>query len=227
MIVGMMLAINANAYACSCAPPPPPQKALADSAAVFVGTVESIECEEGTKTVVLVVETAWKGVADGKGKLIVRTSSSGAACGFGFRERESYLVYAGRDDAGLSTNLCTRTRHLTQAAGDIEELNRIAARAPADAKPRACRGGCGFGRIPVVADEDQAKARMLQWIKDNNRNAEWKEINNGAPVTEKQLLVKTEPSDPRLWQVAVQFSKGGSFGLHIVKETGEILLPED
>ncbi|GDX09608.1 hypothetical protein LBMAG57_13800 [Verrucomicrobiota bacterium] len=76
-------------------------------------------------------------------------------------------------------------------------------------------------------DEVAARRLMLKWIKDNNRDAEWKDINGGAPITAEQILIKAEPTLPHLWQVTVRFKKGGSFGLHIEKATGRILVPVD
>ena len=81
----------------------------------------------------------------------------------------------------------------------------------------------------VVGAPDEAAARrlMLKWIKDNNRDADWKDSNGGAPITAEQVQVRTDPNLPHLWQAYVIFKKGGSFGLHIEKATGRILLPVD
>ncbi len=83
------------------------------------------------------------------------------------------------------------------------------------------------GKAVGAPDEAAARRLMLKWIKDNNRDAEWKDINGGAPITAEQIQVKAEPTLPHLWQVSVRFKKGGSFGLHIEKATGRILVPVD
>ena len=46
----------------------------------------------------------------------------GTACGYGFEPAKSYLVYASATDGALSTNLCSRTRPMAQAAEDLAVL---------------------------------------------------------------------------------------------------------
>ena len=101
------------AHACSCAPPPPPKKALESASAVFVGKVTGVEREGFRMTVSFEVSTSYKGVKTKKAT--VGTASNSAACGFGFTEGESYLVYCYSPDEGktLSTNICTRTRRIS------------------------------------------------------------------------------------------------------------------
>ena len=93
--------------------------------------------------------------------------------------------------------------------------------------PATVREAGADAAVPGAPDEAAARRLMLKWINDNNRDSMWKDINDGAPVTAEQLLVKAEPTAPHLWQVTVRFKKGGSFGLHIEKTTGRILLPVD
>ncbi len=66
------------------------------------------------------------------------------------------------------------------------------------------------GKAVGAPDEAAARRLMLKWIKDNNRDAEWKDINGGAPIAAEQILVKADPNLPHLWQVAVLFKKGGA-----------------
>lgn len=68
----------------------------------------------------------WKGIKD---KMVtVETGLGGGDCGYGFQEGESYLIYAYRTNGEdgkpgpLRTNICTRTRPLSKAKGDIKAL---------------------------------------------------------------------------------------------------------
>ncbi len=122
-IVGLMMAavvgFSANAtYACRCAPPPEPKKALEKSAAVFMGKVTSVD----GGTITFEVEKSFKGVKTKKVK--VMTSTSSAACGYGFTKGEVYVVYcrSGGADKILRTGLCDRTRPASRAKADLDAL---------------------------------------------------------------------------------------------------------
>lgn len=58
----------------------------------------------------------------------VVTGWGGGDCGYGFRNGETYLVYAHRDekDGRLYTSICTRTRPLAQAAEDLAYIRGLA-----------------------------------------------------------------------------------------------------
>ena len=60
----------------------------------------------------------------------------GGDCGYRFsrEQKDGYLVYChqSRNAAALSTNICTRTRLITQAKGDLEAIGK--AKPPAGAK---------------------------------------------------------------------------------------------
>ena len=122
-----LVAISAKSVlACSCAPPPAPKDALKSAQAVFLGKVIKIEKigkrQFGALTVTFEVSTNYKGV---KTKQVeVRTSSSGASCGYGFAKGSSYLVYCYSTDKGktLSTGLCTRTCPKKNAQADIKAI---------------------------------------------------------------------------------------------------------
>ena len=72
------------------------------------------------------VETSLKGGDDAAAGIDIATHHQGSACGYMFQIGRSYLVYASdRDEDGrLSTNSCTRTRPVENAAFDIEILSR-------------------------------------------------------------------------------------------------------
>ena len=109
-----------SALACSCAPPGTPQESLASSDAVFTGTVLSLTPGQGTQEVRLRVEGTWKGAKCGEVTGV--TALDEAACGFGFQEGTSYLVYATKNQGKLSTNLCTRTKPTASASEDLAAL---------------------------------------------------------------------------------------------------------
>ena len=116
---------STQAKACSCAPPAPVKDALATSAEVFSGEVLKVEhLSNGNPfasvRVTLRVIESWKGPLEFEKTLF--TASNGAACGVYFREGSQYLVYASYGRAGLSTNLCTRTKSLQFAQDDLDEL---------------------------------------------------------------------------------------------------------
>jgi hypothetical protein len=109
-----------SARACSCLVPPPPREALDQADAVFVGTVAGIRREEGAYVVRFRVDHRLKGSADRE--VTVRTAESSAACGYYFRERKQYLVYAHATEEGLGVSLCSRTARVADAAEDLKAL---------------------------------------------------------------------------------------------------------
>ena len=113
-------------YACSCVPHDSPSEELERSALVFMGRVVSVrEFERGdnTKTsldpttVEFDVQTVWKG--SNYGTMFLKTFRDGSACGFSFREGETYVVYS---HDGSTVYICSRTRRLADAAADLAEL---------------------------------------------------------------------------------------------------------
>lgn len=111
------------AAACSCIEPPPPKQALEQASAVFSGKV--VEIQQGQqqfapKRVTFEVDRSFKGVE--AGRVVVTTAADGAMCGFGFQQGKSYLVYCYGDKEALSTNLCTRTKSIETAGGDLKDL---------------------------------------------------------------------------------------------------------
>jgi hypothetical protein len=130
--------------ACSCREKPPAKEALKHSDAVFAGTVESITEAQlalsGSRytsswyRVVFRVSESWKGT--NSTTLIVYTSTQSTACGFPFRVGSTYLVYAHETHQSkltapdlLTTSVCTRTAHRSQALDDIRTFG-------AGAKPK-------------------------------------------------------------------------------------------
>lgn len=110
----------ATAWACSCIPPGPPSAELDGATAVFSGEVIQIEGSADPVRVTLQVDTVWKGLQHTT--LTVTTARDSASCGYGFKEGESYLVYATGVEDGLQVSLCSRTQHLSSAQEDLTAL---------------------------------------------------------------------------------------------------------
>ena len=107
-----------RADACSCVAPPPPAEARAQAASVFEGRVVSmLSDEDRVLQVVFEVVRTWKGA--NAERLEVSTAANEAACGYTFREGESYLVYTDERDGTEWTGLCSRTRPMTEAEEDV------------------------------------------------------------------------------------------------------------
>jgi hypothetical protein len=101
------------------------------AAAVFVGHVVSIESTAAGNVVVqMAVLEGFRGFR--LTQVAVTTSSSGAACGYGFRTGESYLVYAHESPDGgpPAVSLCSRTRPVAEATEDLTYLRSLAAIVP-------------------------------------------------------------------------------------------------
>jgi hypothetical protein len=119
------------ALACSCAEPPP-EVAYERAAAVFVGKVTSIErpffdwlgiTRSGDRLIHFAVTKRWKGLPTATA--IVRAPLTGEACGYPFREGETYLVYA---IGGVvpTTGICAGTKEVSIAGKDQQALEALA-----------------------------------------------------------------------------------------------------
>ena len=118
------------AYACSCVRPGPPCNYYGDAAAIFLGrVVGSVERKtsvdaNGNKTVYDVGTIRFLVLENYKGapgyEIEIHSSTSGGECGYWFLRNEIYIVYAYRDPRTnlLSTDTCTRTKHVSAAAED-------------------------------------------------------------------------------------------------------------
>lgn len=126
VVVALMTAVQpACVFACSCVPPPPPEEALANSTAVFSGTVTEIIAPADLGgpdpvQVTFAVSNGWKG-AD-QPTMMITTTGSSASCGFEFVKGQDYLVYATENEGRLQTGLCSRTAQLALAGNDIAVL---------------------------------------------------------------------------------------------------------
>jgi len=123
-IVGLC---GVDARACSCAGESAPCQEYWEATAVFIGTViegKLVTVKEGdfehqTRAVRLSIDEAFRGVEGAEVEVL--TGLGGGDCGFGFRRAQQFLVYAYRSesDQKLHTNICTRTRAISEADPDL------------------------------------------------------------------------------------------------------------
>ena len=140
-VMAMLLAASVSVtLACSCSldPAKASQRSLVSQArrdATFVlsGTVLAIE--QGMIGVVparyslvrMKVDRVWKGRIGGE--VVIQTGLGSGDCGYRFEVGQGYLVYGWGELDTIHTDICTRTRGLDEAIGDIKILGR--ARRPA------------------------------------------------------------------------------------------------
>jgi hypothetical protein len=122
-----------DAEACSCIASAPPVEAARNADAVFVAKLVSVaEVPKdgphalGNKMFTFEVVRTFKGQLDAQ--VNIKTTDNSAACGREYGRPDSeWLIYASIDDKGQAhDNLCSRTKALADAAGDIAELEAAA-----------------------------------------------------------------------------------------------------
>jgi hypothetical protein len=124
--------LAARAWACSCMVLPtgnPPCQSAWQSDAVFTGMVLQIsERSAGPlrRTVRFRIAEAFIGLDPKQQEIVIDTGSGGGDCGYSFTRGRDYIVYAYRDQNGaLSTGICSPTRPLENAAGDLAYFHRL------------------------------------------------------------------------------------------------------
>ena len=125
------------AQACSCAPYPDDLEkavtmAYAQADVVFLGDVTAMRNADlgilRQREVTFAVRDRWKGsISD---TTSVRTNIGEIACGYDFKKRNSYLVFAYWDEQRqhLTTSFCDLTRTEDNAKGAIGVLDRLTKR---------------------------------------------------------------------------------------------------
>lgn len=124
-----------ESQACSCAMPPSVGEAKNDSTAVFMGRALGVKVQNHLITLsgpimnrqatLFEVKRVWKGGS--QTQQIVYDPGGETSCGIDFMPGKMYLVYAYEDpsqDGILSTNLCTRTKEISQASEDSTALGQ-------------------------------------------------------------------------------------------------------
>lgn len=141
-----------GAYACDCAEIQSPAEGLRSSDAVFSGEVTGFGAEDPNPRddvplggVRFGVEAWWKGISGntavihGQGQGYFGTAEEGEmlvlnTCDVTFERGSSYLVYAyhgeGDGDETLRTDICTATKHLSDADEDLRVLGSPSATLP-------------------------------------------------------------------------------------------------
>jgi len=109
----------AAAAACSCMQQTQ-EDAAQNASAIFEGRVTRIEDPSGQPKVHFQVVRSFKGPS--QESLTASTANSSAACGYGFEEGKSYLVYASQEGEALVVSLCSRTAPLESATEDLNKL---------------------------------------------------------------------------------------------------------
>jgi hypothetical protein len=145
--------------ACSCVPPGPPTVELNRADAVFAGKVTDIDrpllfnTSADLVKVTIEVTRFWKG---GISRVVtVTTARETPTCGFPFEAGKEYIVYASKRDGALETNLCTRTKLLSNAQEDLSQLGlgevpKAEGAAPAKPSRRSYRWPAGGVVLLVI-----------------------------------------------------------------------------
>jgi hypothetical protein len=118
-LLALVALTPSTAAACSCAAQTVEQAKHAASA-IFEGRVTRIDDPQGAPTVHFRVVRSFKGPSHEAAE--VHTASNSAACGYGFEQGQSYLVYANDEGGALSTSLCSRTQPIADASEDLGAL---------------------------------------------------------------------------------------------------------
>ncbi|CAM3954721.1 hypothetical protein COLU111180_16390 [Cohnella lubricantis] len=127
VLSGIVSLPNGKASACSCVGGDAKER-LERASAVFVGQVvdrggrESFEHGD-LREYTFRVEQAWKGVS-GSPMTVYSYDNGEAACGYTFKEGETYLVFSYSNEEGdqLQTNLCSGNVPISEAGADLELL---------------------------------------------------------------------------------------------------------
>jgi hypothetical protein len=121
IVSALAVAVPESVRACSCAQVSV-ETAAAEASALFEGRVISIRPDtQGVVRIRATVVRKWRGAETETVDLL--TASSGARCGYGFRESQSYLIYAHSQPSGdLGVSLCSRTRPIEEAGEDLAFL---------------------------------------------------------------------------------------------------------
>jgi hypothetical protein len=125
-------------YACSCIQAPPVEEEFKRVTAVFSGKVIEISDESVGMDPIKVtfqVSRIWKGISEVK--VSIYTGRDSAGCGYPFEEGDSYLIYAVESEGKLTTGLCSLTKELSLAEGDISVLGE--GKMPSDSNNKATK----------------------------------------------------------------------------------------
>jgi Carboxypeptidase regulatory-like domain len=143
LLLGFLTAVllaSPTVNACTCGGTGAPCESFGTASAVFAGRVISDQVKEMPKkldrteidwlprAVKFSVEQAFSGVMGTE--VEVFTGRGGGDCGYGFQVGQRYLVYAYNYQGKLTTSICTRTRHFSQATEDLAFLGTLSSARP-------------------------------------------------------------------------------------------------
>ncbi|MCI0444793.1 hypothetical protein L0152_16495 [bacterium] len=112
-----------TAWPCSCVPVParPIAEEIEDYQLIVSGTVESFEpISDDEIKVHFKVDQSYKGSTSNK--IAVYTHPVEEMCGYPFKKKHKYLLFAYKNKGKIHTGYCSRTQLLSNAAKDIEFL---------------------------------------------------------------------------------------------------------
>lgn len=110
-----------KSLACRCMPSFSVEVSFEESSAVFSGEViKKVQTPAYEYEVTFRILENYKGIKERK--VLVYTGLDAATCGYAFEEGVKYLVYANRMNNKFYTNICTRTRPLSDAKEDLAIL---------------------------------------------------------------------------------------------------------
>lgn len=124
------------ALASECAVVPQLEEAYAGASSVFVGKVMMVRERARDVKVSFKVYKVFKGKLDDV-TVILTSFSNDMGRGYPFQVEEQYLVFTYAQDGRDYTNLCTRTKPLSGAAGDLKILAKMNQPAPEAVKNNA------------------------------------------------------------------------------------------
>lgn len=174
-VIWGLLGFSQTALACSCAATRPVCEAFGSSDAVFIGKavggkhIGSYKRDDGKieryfgGEIYFEVQEAFSG-AKGRKRVTIHSGMGGGDCGMSFLQQETYLIYAyGKEAKSLSTNICTRTRPIKEAAEDLSFLRTL---------PPEGSGARLYGSVVRTAKvEENPKSEGLAGIKLTIKNS--------------------------------------------------------
>jgi hypothetical protein len=129
IIISHLFNANEHISACTCVPRNPPEIEYAISDAVFSGTVVEIKIDTVGYPLYYLFQVTFSIIQSYKGinspSIVITTPVSDLVCGYSFILDTTYLVYSYFSSGSLWTNICTRTKKLSEAAEDLQYLNTL------------------------------------------------------------------------------------------------------
>lgn len=113
----------------SCAEPPSIEEAYAGASSVFAGKVMMVRERTRNVKVSFKVYKVFKGALDDV-SVVLTSLPNDMGQGYPFQPEEQYLVFTYLQEGRDHTNLCTRTKPLSEASADIKVMDSILRQEP-------------------------------------------------------------------------------------------------